>query len=421
MGAPVSDIQPEIQELHNRIASLSRLLEVSLVLNSTLQLRPLLQYILEVAVELTDAQDVSVLLMDRKTNELRFVATTNTPIESLAQIRVPLDHSIAGTIARENRTICINDTSQDPRHYRQVGEQVNLEVRSLLGVPMRVRDRVIGVVESINKQSGEWTVDDRNHLMLLASQAAVAVENARLVEALRKANEELAKLDRLKNDFIAIASHELRTPLGVILGYASFLKDEAQGSMSDHASAVLNSALHLRNLIEDMTNLRYLQVSEGELTMEPLPIAEIMQAAAQDTASMAEAKSHLLRVQLPEPPVAISADRSRLTMAVTNLLNNAVKFTPAGGEIAVWTEQHGDEVWLRVRDTGVGIPAEHIDRIFNQFHQVEDHMTRRHGGMGLGLSIARALVEAHRGRVWAESPGPDMGSTFSIALPILAT
>ncbi len=415
------DTQPEVTQLQNKVASLGRLLEVSLVLNSTLQLRPLLQYILEVAVELTEAEDASVLLMDRKTNELRFVASTNTPIETLAQIRVPLDSSIAGTIARENRPIVINDTSQDPRHFRQVGERVNLEVRSVLGMPMRIRDRVIGVVEAINKIQGEWTVEDRNHLLLLASQAAVAVENARLVEALRKANDELSQLDQLKSDFIAIASHELRTPLGVILGYASFLKDEAQGAVGEHATVVLNSALHLRNLIEDMTNLRYLPATESDLNKELLPLIEIVHSAVQDTASMAEAKEHSLKVEPSDAfHLIVSIDRARLAKTVTNLLNNAVKFTPLGGIITVWAEAHGSEVWLRVRDTGVGIPSEHLDRIFDQFHQVEDHMTRRHGGMGLGLSIAKALVEAHGGRIWAESPGPNQGSTFTIALPIVA-
>ena len=412
------DAQSEITQLTNRIASLSRLIEVSLLLNSTLELSSLLQYILDAAIELTGAEDASIMLMDRKTNELRFVAATNTPIEALKKIPVPLDHSIAGTIVRENRPIVINDTSQDPRHFRQVGERVSLVIRSLLGVPMRIRDQVIGVLEAINKQEGEWTVEDRNHLLLLAYQASVAVENARLIEALRRANEELNQLDRLKNDFIAIASHELRTPLGMILGYASFLKDEAQGAMSEHAAAVLNSALHLRNLIEDMTNLRYLQISEGELQKERVHLAEIIKGATEDIESMAEAKGHALNVQLPgDAGVVVFADRARLMMAVTNVLNNAVKFTPTGGTINVWTERHGSEAWLRIQDNGAGIPADQLDRIFSQFYQVENHMTRRHGGMGLGLSIAHALVEAHGGRIWAESPGPNQGSTFTIALP----
>ena len=414
------DQETEVTTLEARIAALSRLLEAGLVLNSTLQLQSLLQYILDVAVELTGAQDASIMLTDRKTNQLRFVATTNTPLEALEPIRVPMDSSVAGTIVRENRPIVLNDTRQDPRHYRQVSQRVHLEVRSLLGVPMRIRDQVIGVLEAINKVEGDWTTDDRNHLLMLAHQAAVAVENARLIEALRKANDELSQLDRLKNEFIAIASHELRTPLGVILGYASFLKDEAEGVMSEHAAAVLNSALHLRNLIEDMTNLRYLQVAEAELALRPTPLADVMHLAAQDIVSMAEAKGHNLVVRAADAvQLVVPADPARLTMAATNLLNNAVKFTPFGGEIVVWAEARGSEAWLRVRDSGVGIPPDKLERIFAQFYQVEDHMTRSHGGMGLGLSIAKALVEAHGGRIWAESAGVNKGSTFTIALPLL--
>jgi signal transduction histidine kinase len=412
------ETQPETKHLRNQVASLRRLVEVSLVLNSTLEQRPLLQYILDAATELTEAEEASVMLMEPNTHELFFVASTSTPIEELAKIPVPLDHSIAGTIVRENGPIVVNDTSQDPRHFGQVSERVDFQVRSLLGVPMRIRDRVVGVVEVLNKVSGGWTVEDRNHLFILASQAAVAVENARLVEALRKAYDDLSQLDKLKNDFITIASHELRTPLGVILGYASFLTDEAQGAVSEHAAAVLNSALHLRNLIEDMTNLRHLQVGEGELQKELVPLAEIVQAAVQDVASLAQAKEQQLSVRPPDGSMIVNADCIRLDMAITNLLNNAIKFTPSGGKITVWAERHGSEVWLRVRDNGVGIPADELERVFDQFYQVEDHMTRRHGGLGLGLSIAKALVEAHNGRIWAESPGHNQGSTFTIALPI---
>jgi signal transduction histidine kinase len=109
-----------------------------------------------------------------------------------------------------------------------------------------------------------------------------------------------------------------------------------------------------------------------------------------------------------------------MTMALTNLLNNAMRFTPGGGAIELGLERHGHEAWMRVRDNGVGLPAEQLEKVFDQFYQVEHHMTRRHEGMGLGLSIVRAVVRAHNGRVWAESPGVDQGATFTIALPLAA-
>lgn len=285
---------------------------------------------------------------------------------------------------------------------------------------MHVKGSVIGVLEALNKREGGWTQDDLNNLTILASHAAVAISNARQTEALRKANEELNKLDKIKNDFIAIASHELRTPLSVILGYASFLKDEAQGEASDHAAAVLNSAMHLRNLIEDMTNVRLLQ-GKIDLAREHATLASLIQAAQSDLQSLANAKGHHLDVDLAGGQALVFVDRSKIATALINILNNAIKFTPNGGLIQVRIEQRPEEVWVRISDNGIGIPSDHLEKIFDEFHQVADHMTRRHNGMGLGLSIARGMVEANGGRLWAESAGPNKGSTFILALPFKAS
>src|SRR5690606_28456809 len=133
-----------------------------------------------------------------------------------------------GAIYLENQAIVIDDVSTDPRHYRQADASSGFQTHSILGVPMRMREGVVGVLEAVNKIGTAWTEDDQDFLNILASQAAVAIENATLISKLKSAYNELSQLDKTKNDFIAIASHELRTPLGVILGYASFLKEEAQ-------------------------------------------------------------------------------------------------------------------------------------------------------------------------------------------------
>ncbi|MBI5957319.1 MAG: GAF domain-containing sensor histidine kinase [Chloroflexi bacterium] len=407
-------------QYEHEVRRLNRLVEVSLALNSTLELRPLLTIIMDHAAEITGAESASVMLYDRKTDQLRFVAaTTQSPVtKELLNIPVPLENSIAGTILREDRAIVVDDVSTDPRHYRKADDQSGFDTRSLLGVPMRSKDHIIGVLEAVNKIQGGWTEDDQRSLLVLASQAAIAIQNAQMMEQLQRAFNELDQLDKLKNDFIAIASHELRTPLSVILGYATFLKEEAQGEVGAHASAVLNSALRMRNLIEDMTNLRYLKLGEAELKREHLPLAALFQAAQNDVQALAQAKGHNLQVETPDVSVVVVVDRVKFGMALTNLLNNAIKFTPSGGQIRLTYNLKPGSVWIIVQDTGVGIPQDQLEKIFEEFHQVEDHMTRRHGGMGLGLSIARALVEAHSGRIWAESQGPNHGSTFFINLPL---
>ncbi len=399
---------------------LKRLLEVSLVLNSNFALDPLLNYIMEAASEITKAESASILLIDKRTNELHFAATNTANAQSMKGIPVPMDGSVAGAIIRENRSIIIQDATQDPRVNRTVDNQTAFQTRSLMGVPMRIKDKVIGVLEVVNRIGPAWTDDDRNHLTILASQAAVAIENASQAEALKKAYEELDKVDKVKNDFIAVASHELRTPLSIIVGYASFLQEEAQGTASEHAAAVLASAQHLGDLIEDMTNLRYLQLGQAELSRTVCSLAEIMEGAHNESQSLAAAKQQRIEISYPALSDVVHVDLMKLQMALTNVLNNAIKFTPPGGTIKMFSERHASDLWIRVQDSGIGIPPDQLERIFENFYQVADHMTRKYNGMGLGLPIARSVVEAHKGRIWAESEGPNQGATLTISLPLVS-
>jgi hypothetical protein len=394
------------------------MVEISVTLNSTLDFPRLLQFIIDSAAELVDSEGASILLMDEKTKNLEFAAATGTNPEQLARIPVPLDSSLAGTVFREDRPLIVNQVSGDPRHYQAVGEQIDFETRSLIGVPMRSQDSVIGVLEAVNKRNGMFDVTDEITLSVVASQAAVAINNARLVDALQRAYDELGKLDRLKSEFISIASHELRTPLALILGYATMLKEDAGEQASEHVGAVLNSAIRMRSLIEDMTNLNLLQVGSAELNMEVQPLQSVVRAAHEEVRETIQAKGQQLKVELPEEAMLAKVDGPKLSMALTNLLNNALRFTPANGNIELRLKREGEEAWFQVADDGMGIAPEEIDRVFQPFYQVEDHMARRHEGMGLGLAIVRGVAEAHGGRVWAESQGPGEGATFTVALPI---
>jgi signal transduction histidine kinase len=406
-------------DLPRLVARLSRLVDISVTLNSTLDLDRLLEFIIRTAAELVESEGAAILLVDENTHDLFFAASTGSDPQELAKIPVPMEGSIAGTVFRQGRPLILNDVAGDPRHFRQVGEKVKFETRSLLGVPMSIRDKVTGVLEAVNKRQGAFDETDSETLSIIASQAAVAIHNARLVSALQGAYQELGQLDRLKADFIAIASHELRTPLGVILGYAAILREEAkEAAASEQAETVLNSALRMRALIEDMTNMNLMQVGRAQMSFEVHPLADVVQIAHDEVAPLIRAKGQTLIVRRGEDSLPAPVDRAKLAMAVTNLLNNAMRFTPAQGHILLELTRHGAEGWIRVRDDGAGIPADQLERIFDRFYQVENHMTRRHQGMGLGLAIVRAIAEAHGGRVWAESEGRDLGSTFTVAVPL---
>ncbi len=403
--------------LQRMVSQLARLCEISVTLNSTLELKPLLQFIIATATEVLDCEAASIMLYDEQRGELLFTASTTEP-EKIAQIPVPLEGSIAGTIFRENRILIINEVEKDPRHFSQVGEEINFQPRSLVGVPMLIQDNVTGVIEALNKKEGQFTQEDAYLLSIIAAQAAVAINNARLHEALQHAYQELSRVDKIKSDFMAIASHELRTPLSVILGYATFLKEDTSGKASEHAKMVLNSALKLHSLVEEMTNMNLLRLGSLDVKTSRTSIQKIVRAAYEKTVSTAQAKGQQITLDIPVDPIPISADTPKLELVFTNLLNNAIRFTPAGGSIAVQVRAKNREVWVRITDDGIGIPANELEKIFQEFYQVEDHMTRRVGGMGLGLAIAKGVVELHGGRIWAESDGPGKGATFTVVLPI---
>jgi signal transduction histidine kinase len=403
-------------ETQTLIRRLARLVEVSVQLNSTLDPEQLLQFIIKAAADLLDCEAASILLYDEKRGELCFTSATGSDPKELAAIPVPLEGSIAGTIFRENSSLIINDVEHDPRHYAMVGQRVNFHPRSLLGVPMCIRKRATGVLEALNKRKGDFTQSDARLLEIIASQAAVAIHNARLVQALQNAYDELSRIDKIKSDFIAIASHELRTPLGVILGYASFLKEESQGQLSEHASQVMNSALQMRTLIQAMTNMNLLQIGSLQLELKPIPIRQVIEQAFVEVLAAAEAKNQTIDLNFPSGPLYVLGDSSRLAQALINVLNNAIRFTGDNGLVQINLSSSHEEVLVEVKDTGIGIPPDELENIFKEFYQVEDAMTRRYGGMGLGLAIARGLIVLQNGRIWAESLGPGQGSSFMMAL-----
>jgi signal transduction histidine kinase len=406
--------------LEHKVAVLTRLAEISTVLNSTVQLKPLLAFLMDFAAEITEAEAASVLLWDDNRRELYIAATTTSTADlDLVGQPVPLENSIAGAIMQLQQTIQVDDVHTDPRHYRKLDTAHGFETRSILGVPLTAREQPIGVLEVLNKRRLPWTEDDRSYLGILAAQAAVAIESARLVERLKRANRELSELDKLKSDFIAIASHELRTPLGVILGYASFLRDTSEGEVSYQAGKMVSSALHLRRIIEDLTSLRYLREETVEVNRERLPVRQLLTTIPTEIHNLYESRGHQLDIQPVPDNLILDVDPVQVGMAFIHLLRNAATFTPTGGHVTVACEKRSSaEAWISVRDNGMGLSSSDLERIFEPFFQVADHMTRTHGGIGVGLSIARAIAQANGGRLWASSPGPGQGATFTLALPL---
>jgi signal transduction histidine kinase len=407
----------QLRDLEGQHQQLRRLVELSVTLNSTLDLDDLLQLITATATELLDCEAASILLYDEKNPRLYFAAATGSDPAKLAEIPVPIDSSLAGTIFRTNQPLILNNAEEDPRHYSLVSDHVRFKVKSLLGVPMPIKDRTVGVLEAINKRDGVFRERDATMLSVTAAHAAIAIDNARLLQTTKRALQQVKDANQLKSNFLALASHELRTPLGIIIGYSTFLKEDAKGELSDHASQVLTAARQMRSLLDEMNNLAMLKSDEMVLKPQRVAMQDVLTYACEGIKEIASMRDQKLIFAFPEEPFYVNVDLDKTSLALINLLNNAIRFSAEGSQITVGAIQDGNKVLAWVQDQGIGIPVDKLQKIFEEFYQIEPPNTRHYGGLGIGLTIAKGLIETQGGKIWAESEGQGAGATFKILLP----
>lgn len=390
---------------------------MSVTLNSTLDLDDLLQVITATATELLDCEAASILLYDEKKPRLYFAAATGSDPAQLAEIPVPIDSSLAGTIFRTNQHLILNDAEQDPRHYSLVSDHIKFKVKTLLGVPMPIQDRTVGVLEAVNKRNGSFTERDAALLSVTAAHAAIAINNAQLLQTTRNALQQVRESNRIKSNFLSLASHELRTPLGIIIGYSTFLKEDTRGELSEHASQVLNAARQMRSILDEMNNLAMLKSDEMIFKPQQVAMQDVLAYACEGIKAIAATRDQKLVFAFPEQPFYVNVDLDKTSLAFINLLDNAIRFSPEKSEIVVGTVNDGNQVLAWVQDHGLGVPVDKLQKIFEEFYQIEPPNTRHFGGLGIGLTIAKGIIEEQGGRIWAESEGPNSGATFKVLLP----
>jgi signal transduction histidine kinase len=364
-----------------------------------------------------------VFLVDRARSELWSRVAEGLDRQ---EIRIPVAAGIAGTVATTGTPIRINEAYTDPRFNPEVDKRTGYHTRNILCAPMRnARGQVIGVFQVLNKRGGDFSALDEQLLASLSSQAAVAVENAQLYDEVQRAYTQLQALDRMKSDFINSISHELRTPLVPILGYTDILLSGSMGALPPNCvrgvQAIATSAKRLLSLVEGL--LIFVRLDEGEMALnrEPVDLAPLVAVVMEPFRSKAVESKLTLVNEITGSLPAVIADRQELTMAITHLMDNATKFTPAGGRVTVKaqpvaTEDGSMVVEIAVQDTGIGIPPELHAKIFERFYQVDNSTTRQFGGVGIGLAVVKQIVEAHGSRVLVESE-PGKGSTFRFHLP----
>ncbi|HVN15949.1 MAG TPA: GAF domain-containing sensor histidine kinase [Anaerolineales bacterium] len=397
---------------------LERILDLTHDLSAEKDMESYLQAILSAAVELTDSETASILEYDAEGQELHFSAVPWYHRELLKSISVPVNTSAAGWVVRKNEPLIIDDVSKDERHFRQVDVVSSFQTRSLLAVPLHYQGNLIGVFEALNKANNvHYTEEDITILETLGALAITVIQNDLLERRVQSSYEEVAELDRLKSDFIAITSHELRTPLGLILGHATFLRELLTSEYHEQLDAIIRNATKLKDIIENLSNVDNYQTGAARIRQRKISIARIAEEVILSFQEIAKQKNITLKADVGRNELLVEADGTKISIALSNLVKNAITFTDNGGHVFVTAEPVPGYVKVSVVDDGVGIPPQDLPRVFDRFFQVESHLTRRHGGMGLGLSVAKAMIEMHGGRIWAESV-EGKGSNFTFLLPL---
>ena len=410
---------PEIPADYTR--RLERLLEVCRNLSANLDYEPLLQSIIEVASELTHSESSSILVYEQETLSLRFVAAPFHIIDSLKTINVPLDRSVAGTVFSTAQPMALHHTERDNRVFRMVDKGLNENTNSILAVPLMFRGISIGVIEAMNKlNNAHYTEEDIRILETLASQAAIAIQNYRVLDDAQQAYRKVMELDRMKSDFVAIFSHELRTPLGVVLGHASLLQDSVDKEMRKEVDVIVRSSMRLKEILDQFSNIDQIELGLTRLHRTRVAIATLIPEVVDAFQELAKEKQIMIKIDIPnKAPLFVEGDAEKIGIALRNLVKNALTFSNEGGQVRVRAEEVPGYVKISVIDNGIGITTSDQEKIFQRFYQVEKHMTRTHGGMGLGLSITKNMVEMHGGRIWVESV-EGKGSRFTFLLPLNA-
>jgi CheY-like chemotaxis protein/nitrogen-specific signal transduction histidine kinase len=257
---------------------------------------------------------------------------------------------------------------------------------------------------------------------LLATLGEALLREEARARQLRQASEELARSLRLKDEFLAVLSHELRTPLTPILSWTQILKHHPDTPRVLEAVEVIErNVRHQIALVDDLLDLNRIQRAKVALDLQPRDLREIVRLAIEALAEPARQKGMVIEYREPTIPLLVEADAERLGQVFTNLLSNAIKFTPADGHVTVALTADRDRAVVRVRDTGAGIAAEFLPHVFEMFRQEEQGARRRHGGLGIGLALARRLTELHGGSIRAASPGLGQGTEMTVSLPRMAT
>jgi signal transduction histidine kinase len=416
------EVQARTGELSRSVEELRALSEVGQAINSTLDVETVLTTIVAKAVQLSDTEAGTIYTFDQSHQEFRLRATHGMDEAMIAAIRdrgIRVGETAIGKAAAQRAPIQIADTLEDASLVLDIIRQAGF--RALLAVPLLRSDQIIGGLVVRRKEPGDFPEHTVKLLQTFADQSVLTIQNARLFREIEDKSRQLEEASQHKSQFLANMSHELRTPLNAILGYTELMADGAYGEPSEKMLGILKrleaNGRHLLGLINDVLDLSKIEAGQLELELSDYSVQDIAQTVRSTLEPLAADKKLAFKVDMAPGLPSGRGDGRRLTQVLINLVGNAIKFTDAG-EVAIKAEANNGAFHVSVRDTGPGISAPDQAKLFQEFQQADNAITRKKGGTGLGLAISKRIVEMHGGRIWVESQ-PGQGSTFAFTLPVV--
>ncbi len=323
--------------------------------------------------------------------------------------RLEFGQGVCGTVALTGQAIVATHIQQsdDPKVQWVKG----FGIRAYACNPLLAENRLLGTLSFASRTRDEFTPDELEFLQTISRYVTVAYERLRLIRELREA-------DRHKDEFLATLAHELRNPLAPIQNALELMKmaGDSHEIIRQGREIIERQLAQMLRLVDDLLDLSRIRQGKIELRKEKIEVASVVASAVEGSRPLIEMAGHKLMVTLPPEPLYLEADPTRLAQALSNLLNNASKYTPPGGHIDLSVQRTEKDLTLRVRDTGIGISPEMLPRVFDMFTQLDHSRDRSQGGLGIGLSLVQRIVEMHGGSVQAHSSGPGLGSEFNMRL-----
>ena len=416
------ELEARTQDLTRSVGELRALGEVGQAISSTLDLEMVLTTIVSRAVQLSGLDGGVVFEYDQGAEEfVQRVATDTVLAQARRTTRIRKGEGVLGRTAITLEPVQVPDITV-PGAYEGRAREALIEsgVRAILAVPMVREGQLIGCLGVTRNRPGEFQAETIEMLRTFATQSALAIQNARLFHEIADKSRQLEAASQHKSEFLANMSHELRTPLNAILGFSEVLAQGMFGAVNEKQTEylhdILESGRHLLSLINDILDLSKIEAGRMELELSEFDLPQAIQNALTLVRERALRRGIALQHRIDPRLASIRADERKVKQVLLNLLSNAIKFTPEGGRIEVRAAPKDELVQVSVADTGIGIAAEDLETVFEEFRQVGT-ADKKAEGTGLGLALAKKFVELHGGRIWIESE-VGRGSTFTFTLPV---